>query len=168
MHNLDLFGADSGAEFSACGHYRLRLWRIWDASRPQAAFVMLNPSTADAHTNDATIERCIRRTLDWDFGGLQVANLFAWRSTDPKALARVPDPVGTGNDQSILEVARSAQRVICAWGRNGRLHQRDQHVLQLMRAQGITPLCLAINQDGSPKHPLYVSYDAQPSAFAVV
>ena len=37
-----------GATFSADRRYRYRLWRRWDGARPVVAFVMLNPSTADA------------------------------------------------------------------------------------------------------------------------
>jgi hypothetical protein len=71
-----------GAAFSACRRYRYRLWRMWDR-RPHCCFVMLNPSTADELANDPTVERCERRARAWGYGGLEVANVFAWRSTDP-------------------------------------------------------------------------------------
>ena len=32
----------SGAEFSACGRYRYKLWRVWDAAQPPVMFIMLN------------------------------------------------------------------------------------------------------------------------------
>ena len=46
------------ANISPCGRYRYTLSRTWGDARP-LAFVMLNPSTADANVDDPTIRRCI-------------------------------------------------------------------------------------------------------------
>ena len=62
---------------------------------------MLNPSRADEERNDATIRRCIGFAGDWDFGILEVVNLFALMSTDPAALLKAKDPVGPDNDAAI-------------------------------------------------------------------
>ncbi|MCA0188097.1 MAG: DUF1643 domain-containing protein [Proteobacteria bacterium] len=161
----DLF-VNSGAEFSRCRMYRYRLWRHWGpADSPPAMFLMLNPSTADENANDPTVERCQRRAYDMGYAGLTVGNIFALRSTDPKGLY-VPglDPVGPENNQAIIQMARSAGVVICAWGRHGNLNGRGATVLEMIRAAGITPHCLKMNQDGTPQHPLYLSYDLRPKA----
>ena len=47
------------AGFSRCGRYRYWLRREWDNTLPQCAFIGLNPSTADAQTNDPTLRRCM-------------------------------------------------------------------------------------------------------------
>src|SRR3546814_16904510 len=65
------------------------LWRIWDDTKPQCMFIMLNPSTADADLDDPTIRRCIGFAKSWGYGGLQVCNLFAYRSTEPRELLKV-------------------------------------------------------------------------------
>lgn len=154
---------DSGAVFSPCNTWRYRLWRTWDPGRPRVTFVMLNPSTADEIDNDPTVERCQRRAVNMGFGGLQVANLFALRSTDPKALYSHPDPIGTKNDQAILEQAKNAGMVICAWGTHGKHLGRGDFVRRMLLENGIHPHVLALNQDGTPKHPLYVGYDIDPA-----
>lgn len=107
---------DMGAVFSPCEQYRYKLWRIWDKSIPPMVFVMLNPSTADELQNDPTVERCERRARSMGFGGLRVANIFAWRDTDPTALYALNDPVGPDNDAAIQESVLGAGLVVCAWG----------------------------------------------------
>lgn len=151
----------SGAAFSRCGRYRYKLWRQWSAD-PGVLFLLLNPSTADAVSNDATIERCERRARTMGFGALLVANLFAHRSTDPGALYVVDDPVGQDNDRAILELANAASMVVCGWGKHGALHRRGEAVLQMLVQAGHEPYMLQLNKDGTPKHPLYVSYAVQP------
>lgn len=157
-----LFEELSGARFSPCLRYRYALWRIWDPAKPVATFVMLNPSTADEVDNDPTVERCQRRSVALGMGGLRVANIFAWRSTDPQPLYDLEDPVGPDNDAAILEACRGASIVICAWGGHGKLHDRGAAVAAMLTGAGIQPQCLAINADGTPKHPLYVGYGVRP------
>lgn len=160
----DLFGS-FGATFSSCGRYRFSLWRIWDAHLQPAMFLMLNPSTADESENDPTVERCQRRAQAMGYGGLRVGNILAYRSTDPDALYTVEDPVGTGNDEAIIEAARDAGIVVCGWGQHGNHLGRGEQVLAMLREAGIRPHFLELNQDNTPRHPLYVSYDVLPTAF---
>lgn len=154
-----LFPQSAGAVFSPCQRYRYSLWRIWNPELPVCMFLMLNPSTADETTNDPTVERCQRRAVSMGYGGLHVANIFAWRSTDPKGLLHTDDPVGPENDQAILSAAKSAGIVICGYGTHGVLNGRGAKVLQMLRDAGIMPHALKQNADGSPGHPLYISYN---------
>lgn len=160
---MNLF-CESGAEFSPCKAYRYRLWRKW-GDQPPAVFVMLNPSTADEIKNDPTVERCERRARAMGFGGLRVANIFALRSTDPAALYQHDEPVGPGNDAAIIESVAGAGIVVCAWGGHGNLNDRGAAVLALLRGAGVIPHYLKLNGDGTPKHPLYVAYNVQPTAW---
>src|SRR5687768_14824465 len=74
------------ARFSDCGTYRYNLTRLWDARLIRVCWVMLNPSTADQHEDDATIRRCIGFSRSWGAGALTVVNLFAFRATQPRDL----------------------------------------------------------------------------------
>ncbi len=82
------FKTPSGANFSRCRRYRYTLWRIWDPKQQPVMMIGLNPSTADAQSNDPTIRRCIGFARDWDAGGLIMTNLFAFRATYPTDLKR--------------------------------------------------------------------------------
>lgn len=156
-----LFG-QSGAHFSRCRRYRYLLWRDWDPSRHKLAFCMLNPSTADEVANDPTVARCEVRARRLGFGGLIVINAYAWRSTDPDVLPTVEDPVGPDNDAVIANVAANANMLICGWGKHATHLNRGRRVLEIIRAAGARPMALKLNKDGSPQHPLYIGYDAQP------
>ena len=58
----------------------------------------LNPSTADEKENDPTIVRCINFAKSWGYGGVCVANLFAFRATLPIEMMASKDPIGKEND----------------------------------------------------------------------
>jgi len=160
----DLF-QKSSAVLSDCGAYRYRLERQWDADKSKVAFLMLNPSTADASEDDPTIRRCIGFAKAWGYGGLIVGNLFALRSTDPKALYSHPDPVGPENDRHLVEICQHSIRVICAWGTHGKLKGRDRAVYE--RLEFFDLCALKLTSEGHPGHPLYIAGDTLPKSFVM-
>lgn len=143
------------AIFSDCGTYRYQLTR-GPREAAAAVFVMLNPSTADANQNDPTIRRCLGFARAWGFGQLIVANLYALRSTDPRALKSHLDPVGPENDLHLRQLAATASSIVVAWGANAE-QGRAFKVATMMRAAGARLSCLGTTRDGAPRHPLYVS-----------
>ena len=152
------------ATFDPTRRYRYRLSRVWDPAGPRVCFVMCNPSTADALTLDPTVRRCAGFARRWGAGAFEVTNVFALRSTDPAALRRSPDPVGPGNDDAIVAAATSADRVVCAWGIHGALHDRHDRVLALLDRAGVSAEALRLTRSGLPGHPLYLPADAVPFA----
>jgi hypothetical protein len=160
----------TGATFSTDRKYRYVLWRDWDLSKPVVVFIMLNPSTADELENDPTVERCERRAKKMGYGGLVVLNLFAFRATDPKELYSCLDPIGIQNDEAIANQVMKAHKeggiIICGWGTHGKLFSRGQKVLaRFSLIFGIKPYYLELNKDGTPKHPLYISYNIKPKVW---
>lgn len=146
------------AIISACGKYRYLLTRKWDIGR-DLTFVMLNPSTADADIDDPTIRKCIGFAQRFGYAGLQVVNLFAYRATKPKDCFAAADPIGPDNDEHIYNVVVASPEVVCAWGPHASKTKRPAQVLEFLKHEGITPKCLHITKDGSPGHPLMLSYD---------
>lgn len=154
-------GVLAGAVLSPCGTYRYTLDRVWDASRPTALFIMLNPSTADASEGDPTIRRCRSFATREGCGALTVVNLFALRSTDPGTLSTHPDPVGPQNDMHIaLAIDRQPAVVIAAWGAHPFARHRMVQVADVLAAHGGRLECLGKTKGGDPRHPLYVRGDA--------
>jgi hypothetical protein len=152
----------SGARFSDCRRWRTLLWRRWDARRPVANFLMLNPSTADESVLDPTCARARDFAERWGYGALLVTNLFGWRATDPQAMRAAADPVGAGNDAAILRAALAARLVVCAWGNHGTHLNRSADVHRRLRAAGISLHVLRLNANGEPAHPLYLPAALSP------
>jgi hypothetical protein len=151
------------AAFSRCGRYRYALWREWNPSGPTVLVVALNPSTADHRRDDPTIRRCIQFAKDWGFGRLTVANLFAYRTPEPRLLCRVDDPVGPANDDWLSRLAREAEFVVAAWGARGDHRGRAAAVAPCLGRLH----CLGLTQGGAPRHPLYVRGDVRPVPLAI-
>lgn len=152
------------AILSPCGRYRYRLERDLGAigsHHDSVAFIMLNPSTADAERDDPTIRRCIGYARLWGYRRLIVGNAYAWRSTDPAGLWTAPDPVGPDNALHLEQIARDAELVVCAWGTNIR-PGRVEGVLAPIRRAGRTPHALKLTGGGVPGHPLYLRRDLTP------
>lgn len=154
--------APSTAVYSDCERYRYALTRVWDAGGQKALFIMLNPSTATEVQNDPTVERCERRARTLGFGAFRVANIFAWRDTDPKKMRAARDPVGPLNDATIAESCPWADRIIAAWGTHGAHMERGAQVEALLRGTGLPVFHLGLTKEGHPRHPLYLSYGQQP------
>jgi hypothetical protein len=130
--------------------------RRWDYDKPLIAWIGLNPSTADENRLDPTLRRVVKFSMDWGFGGFVMLNIFALRSAYPKVLRQVDDPVGPKNDSTICCWARKAQTVVAAWGADGNLFRRADHVSQLLKVLGVEPRCLGRTGAGQPRHPLYI------------
>jgi hypothetical protein len=152
----------SGATFSRCRRWRYLLWRCWDASKPAANFLMLNPSTADELKLDPSCTRARNYAERWGYGGLIVTNIFGWRSTDPAQLKSIKDPVGRGNDKAILQAAKEAGIVVCAWGNHGEHMGRARAVMDLLTRNSIALHALRITGIGHPAHPLYLPGSLPP------
>jgi len=151
------------AIFSQCRAYRYALWRSWDDLLPYAMFVGLNPSTADEIEDDPTVRRCVSFAKAWGYGGLYMANLFAYRATSPTEIYSVKDPVGPENDLWLIKLFKDAGIVVAAWGNHGSYMGRSHIVLSLFPSF----YCLKLNKSGEPAHPLYQPGTAKPTLMSI-
>ena len=156
----DLAGGLAAAVFdSPAREYRYLLTRIWNPTVKPLVFVMLNPSTADALEDDATIRRLTGKegfARQLGAGGVVVVNLFALRSTDPRALIRHRDPVGPHNDRFIRRAVSLGSTVIAAWGAATVAGERGRQVATELADRGVALHCLGLTAFGQPRHPLYL------------
>jgi len=162
-------GEHRKAVFSPCRTWRYHLQQVWDESKPNLIWLMLNPSTADEMKNDPTVERCEQRARMWDFGGVEVFNLFAFRATNPNEMASHPDPVGPENDKWMAEFARKSKTTlaIIGWGEHGKHLDRGRDVLALIDKHKGQVHALKVNASGHPKHPLYIGYSQESMPYSI-
>lgn len=151
----------SGAIISEDSKYRFQLWRIWDESKPLVLWVMHNPSKADAVESDKTIDKIIRFSKAWGYGGIYVGNLFPYRATKPsemkKALQETVFPFGE-NLKYILEMIDKCSLHVLAHGNpvvdyKPNILNHNWHYLKLTKS-------------GNPCHPLYLKEDLMPKIFS--
>jgi hypothetical protein len=145
------------------GPYRYYLRRAWGADLDRLAWIMLNPSTADATTDDPTIRRCIRFTQREGYAGMIVVNLFALRATNPAGLHDHQDPVGPRNRRIVDGALHRADAAVAAWGATVDRHpaagpERDYALAVAARHHRIV-YDLGTTKAGHPRHPLYVAAD---------
>jgi hypothetical protein len=128
---------------------------------------MLNPSAADAQRNDPTIARCIAFAYTWKFGSLEVVNLFAYRTSNPRELVNIDDPIGPENDGYLMQALERSSCIVAAWGTKGTLLGRDRQVLQILTCWRNVS-CLGCTKGGHPRHPLYLKGDTPLAAFTSI
>lgn len=167
------------AIMSPDGLYRYWLKRKWDRRThhrpwqgdpdPRSGFllwIMLNPSTADALEDDATIRKCIGFAQRWGFEHIEVVNLFAFRTTYQDELFAATDPMGPDNDSWITNRARDAEMIVAAWGdgqKDELMWQRQRLVRDLVAKYNVD--CIGRTKSGNPRHPSRPGYATPREAF---
>lgn len=148
------------ARLSGCGRYRYTLSRAW-GDGPMLAWVMLNPSVADATIDDPTIRRVRGFSRSLGFDGFTVVNLFALRSVNPKALLTAEDPVGPDNDRWLARILATSlyDCVIAAWGAVDHLGMQRAAVLRHAFRDAPWHHLGELTKTGHPRHPLYLAAD---------
>lgn len=150
------------AVIDATGVYRYWLRRGWGTGAGYVVWVMCNPSTADGMKDDPTIRRCIEISKKLTYGGMEVVNLYAYRSSKPSAVVNAmikgKDVIGPDNNQYILNSCREASAVIFAWGDNFIELQRTNAVISQIQAlpKPVPLMCLGYTKRLQPRHPLWV------------
>jgi hypothetical protein len=147
-------------QFSDCGLYRYRFEQALGSSREICAFILLNPATPPGvqRSDHQTRDRCYKfAASDRRYGTFVVVNLFAYREPERRKLRTIGDPVGPDNDRAIeraaREVAERGGSLICAWGNDGLLHDRDLDVMALLARLPVEPMAFAVTMEGAPHHP---------------
>ena len=121
-------------------------------------FIGLNPSTADEKNDDPTLIRCMNFAKAWGYGGVCMANLFAYRATAPADMKAAENPVGTQNNKWLKTLASDAGLIVGAWGNDGAYLKRSAKVRKFIPNMH----CLKMNKSGEPAHLLYQRADVRP------
>lgn len=145
-------------------------WPLDDGDQGLVCWIMLNPSTADDTTDDPTIRKITHLSKTHGYTDLVVVNLFAARSTKPKYLRQMVDPVGPENHDYLSDAVEESDDVVVAWGAHdlrwsGALDVVYSRLSGMKRKKRL--LCCGANADGSPKHPCYLPNDTHLVPFSI-
>lgn len=157
-------GVKAGAVFAGyAAAYRYSLnWHMADllapAEQPAVMFLLMNPSVASYDCADRTVLKCWRFTRAWGYSRMLIGNSAAYRATDQKRLAEVPDPVGKDNPWWLRRMASQADLIVVAHGKPhvAAARQFGPNAVRLLAEAGHTLHVLRLLKDGTPEHPLYI------------
>lgn len=150
------------AIITPCGLFRVRLERDVQMDGIVAALFGVNPSTADATKNDATINKDIGFAKLNGWRRIIKGNVFPYRSTDVKVLATVADPFGPDYEQNLRQIIADADQLVPCWGDTKKVpkHLRPAfgRVMEMLRASGKPVRVFGFTTGGDPLHPLFLPY----------
>lgn len=164
----------TSAVISPCGKYRYRLDRDmagfpWPGVGPEPkvfAFFGVNPSTADASLDDATVRKWRGFTIRNGGSKFIVGNVFSYRATDVKVLGQLVDSVplrGDDHHKYIHEIIAEADVLVPCWGGLAKmpkiLRAYPSSLMGLLLKSGKPILHFGVTGCGQPKHPLMLGYD---------
>ncbi|RKR26840.1 hypothetical protein C8C93_2090 [Acidovorax sp. 93] len=152
------------AILSPCGLYRYRLDRqLTMGDGPVYAFFGVNPSTADASLDDATVRKWTGFCKRWGASRYVVGNVFAYRATDVKELAKVEDPHGPDIGDHITDIITEADILVPCWGNTSKVPPALQDFFDVLAdallSSGKPVRCFGLTKAGDPLHPLMLGYD---------
>lgn len=151
------------AIISDCGRYRYRLERDVQMDGKVFAFFGVNPSTADATVDDATVRKW--RGFTKVNGGRRfiVGNVFAFRATDVRALAGIEDPFGDDIGDHTTGIINDADILVPCWGNTIKVPPKLQFAFDVLMdalvSSGKPVVHFGLTKAGDPKHPLMLGYD---------
>lgn len=140
------------------------------------AYFGINPSTADATLDDATVRKWRGFTLRNGGRRFLVGNVFAFRATNPAEVGFSNDTATYLNDRPVpgcyhenlihlLTIIHEADVLVPCWGRTGKITPQLRYcigqVLELLHASGKPVLHFGMTKCGSPGHPLMLGYDTR-------
>ena len=150
------------AILSPCMQYRYRLDRVIGMTGPVYAFFGVNPSTADASLDDATVRKWIGFCKRWGASRFIVGNVFAYRSTDVRELATVDDPHGPDIGDHITDIITEADILVPCWGNTTKvpptLKSFFDVLMDALVSSGKPVMHFGRTNSGDPKHPLMLGY----------
>lgn len=156
---------DGMALFSECMRHRYHLTRRvlnpTAGAFAELGWIMFNPSTADATTDDATIRKVRGFTERAGYAEAHVVNLFSLRARDPREVVlNLADASTDDNLRTIEAVARECRAMVCAWGTLADTSWGREQVRMVL---GVIPpetrlLCIDTAKSGTPVHPLMQAY----------
>jgi hypothetical protein len=151
------------AIFSEDRVHRYRLEREVQPEGVIASVIMVNGSVADEKKNDSTVIKLIGFGQRLGWRRIIIGNKFGFAAQDIKALRGATDPIGPDNDRHLEQIIADSDLTVVAWGAMAKLpsnlRKRWIDIVRMLDRAKRVPMCLGINHDGHPTHPVMTGYD---------
>lgn len=154
------------AILSPNGQFRYRLEReVTPLGGHVIGYFGINPSTADATEDDATVRKWIGFTKVMGGSRFIVGNVCAHRATEVGDLANIDLQAVDFelNRTHILQIIADADVLVPCWGDRKKapkwLQAEFDVVLGLLRSSGKPVQHFGLTKGGDPRHPLMLGYD---------
>lgn len=105
-------------------------------------FVLDYPAKCRNYAKSATVLRCNYLARNRGYKSFELVYLFAYRAINQKELLRATDPIGGECDLYILDAVKRSSVVVSLWGNNRHYTERANHVTNLLKGVGVTPIVL--------------------------
>ena len=136
------------AEFSKNKKHRYYLSRKW-SEKEQVLFILLNPSKGGDINDDPTIKRLISISKSLDYGGFKVVNLYTIINPKRNKLYEKKRRFSRKNKNLIINLVTQYKTIVYGWGATENEPIWLKNIIK-------NPMCFYINNNGTPKHPLYI------------
>jgi Uncharacterized protein conserved in bacteria len=139
--------------------HRFALGRTTQASRanPPLAVIGMNPSHANEHSSDKTVNRIIEASVDLGYKGWIMLNLYPERATSRRDLSAFDPALSRANCAAIEQVltACGVSEVLGAWGNpNSTIRRAKDDVRSTLTRLGVRVFYLDDLTDANePRHP---------------
>lgn len=138
--------------------HRFAYLQSWNRALPFVLWVMLNPGTGETERRRRpTLERCIKWSTHWGYGGLLIGNLFSLRTKSAKELRQSMTLTDLQNEDALRFLRSLAAETVVAWGNRGHQLNGVKPMLPILAGS----VCLGLTASGQPRHPLYVPNSAE-------
>lgn len=157
------------AIISACGRYRYRLEREVQQEGKVFAFFGINPSTADADLDDATVRKWRGFAMRNGCSRFIVGNAFSYRATDVRQLDIANrnhiKVQGDKHWEHLHAIINDADVLVPCWGDSKKVDRNLRPLigglLGIIAMSGKPVLHFGLTAGGDPKHPLMLGYDTK-------
>lgn len=154
--------------FNSDRTHRFTWFRHWGNPDDYVAGICMNPSGASEDKTDRTVEKMVKFSRElWGAGAYYQLNAMSIRGTYSDELAGVTQVSLPENDEWIRRITPRARFVVVGWGNPAEENGRGREVAKILRevCDPAKVFCFGINQNGSPKHPLYQGFKTPLTPF---
>jgi hypothetical protein len=147
--------------------FRYSLGRKWKDDGLLYGYFGVNPSTADASIDDATVKKWVGFTERNGGRGFIVGNVFAYRATDVKELRKVYSPgfVDEINMNHLNCIISKADILVPCWGNTSKvppgIRGAFKIVINMLIDSGKPIKTFGLTKSNDPKHPLMLGYNTK-------